>query len=84
MFYVDIFLKIDGCEQGGPLFFWGGGGMCVLGGCFFQEPGFVLLLELYANLDTADEINTCIYDILNYRNTSSTVSCHCLVPNGCY
>jgi hypothetical protein len=82
MFYVDIFLKIDSCEQGGLLFFCGGGG--VLGGCFFQEPGFVLLLELYANLDTAEEINVCIYDILNCRNTHSTVSCHCLLPNGCY
>ena len=43
----------------------------------------MLLLKLCANLDTADEINRCLYDILNQRNTGSTVSRHCLVPNGC-
>jgi hypothetical protein len=34
----------------------------------------VLLLKLCADLDTADEINKCIYDILNQRSICSTLS----------
>jgi hypothetical protein len=44
----------------------------VLGGCFFQEPGFVLFLELYANLDTADESNSAFMIFLT-RGTNAVL-----------